>query len=199
MGQFNQAIDRALAAENLVNEAIAANVGRWDAVKMVTEKQYAQQLVNSALAAARGDIGANPAAKLQKLLEQAQLATDSHRQRALYEAIAEISPSGDAKMRLNDIKQQAAGYLDQVMTLPEENQARAVLQERQQAVVVAYENMRVAGRAFGENVDDPFGGGELGKAARRVAVRNGRLEIFAEDDVAVTGVQWKTTPMMFGG
>lgn len=190
IGEFRQAVGNVKAAFDKVRAAEAAEVRRWDGVKLAGEMQAVKMIIESTLKAGMNERERLEA--LQGMYQELKTCGDNYKQRAaahvfggLVEIVRTEGSTLQDLMPFNTIAKRAAGDLQTLRTTPE-------IQRAKQDAGAAVDALNKAGEVFQE-IDLAFGtrnfNGTMGNY--QLEKELGRVELTDDHKVLWDGQEWK--------
>ena len=194
LAEQSQAINLYQTSENQVETADAAELKRWDPVRLNAERSNMHAAAGAALANSNPLGGRSQAQGLEEIYREAKKRNDIHATRAAVEVLTAITdkvtdPKGRAEVAAmtGDLQKMLA---EQRVT-PQMIAAREAQAAAAANLYKVTDGLREVAQAIGEGdpATDIWGSGSMSKAMRRVKISpdHTQAEILSDDDPELTG------------
>lgn len=193
-----------IAVYRSAGERVAAEkrreVARWNPDRLLAEMRLADQLVQNALRLdGRGFGGASHVSELEELLQEALNSGDLHKARGVCETLrasmAGFIASGaplEERTAANRLAKRAEDALKGMRITPDLIEAQQEREAAGQSLLSLREELLDTGDLMdGASSRSIFPTSAYAKAARRVELKHGQIEIYEPDSSEVTGVYIK--------
>jgi len=192
LSEFEQKIEKFQAAKRKTADAVAKEIARWDAGKLVAEKQLVKMWFDEIAKKANNQL--SPCKKINifaELVEQAIKSGDMYKIRAVAEQAREFAGNVDKEdmVQAFSLIQAVEGTLNEIRNTPEITEALKEQNLAGMELQDARDELGAISTALGEK-PDIFTSNSLTQAMRRVKVSPSGLEVLAADDTQVTGMDF---------
>lgn len=190
LSEFEQKIEKFNAAKAKTSEAVTKEINRWDAGKLVAEKQLVNMQLDEAAKTPYNAL--SPRSKtniLTEVVEQAIKSGDMYKIRAVAEKARDFASNVAQEDRIQafSLVQTAENALNKIRNTPEISQALKDQNLAGMELQDARDELGAISMALGEK-PDMFTSNNLTRAMRRIQISPAGLEVLAADDPQVTGV-----------
>lgn len=192
LSEFEQKIEKFNAAKAKTSEAVTKEINRWDAGKLVSEKQLVNMQLDEAAKTPYNAL--SPRSKiniLTEVVEQAIKSGDMYKIRAVAEKARDFASNVEKEDRVQafSLVQTAENALNKIRNTPEITEALKEQNLAGMELQDARDELGAISTALGEK-PDIFTSNSLTQAMRRVKVSPSGLEVLAADDPQVTGMDF---------